>query len=148
MGLRGPLSRSAIAAPPPPSPPLPPPEWLPARVRAVWDEIEPSLRLAGRLRPEHTDCLAQYCASVAELRALTVAIATEGLTTDNGSIAQVAKHAARLRGVLILQGRSLGLDPTSAAKLDAAPTPESAETDPIESFVRKRDDIAARRAGG
>ena len=146
MGLRGPLSRSSIATPPPPSPPLPPPSWLPPRVRAVWDEIEPSLRLAGRLRPEHSDCLAQYCGTVAELRALTVAIASEGLTTATGSIAQIAKHTARLRGVLILQGRSLGLDPTSAAKLDAAPSPESAEVDELEAFVRSRDDIAARHA--
>lgn len=146
MGLRGPLSRSAIAAPPPPSPPLPPPEWLPTRVRAVWDEVEPSLRLAGRLRPEHADCLAAYCATAAELRAATVMIATEGLLTDTGSVAQIAKHAARLRGVMILQGRSLGIDPTSATKLDAAPSPESAEVDELEAFVRSRDDIAARHA--
>lgn len=147
MGLRGPLSRSSIAVPPPPSPTLPPPSWLPPRVRTVWEEIEPSLRLAGRLRPEHADCLAQYCGTVAELRALTVAIASEGLTTDTGSIAQVAKHAARLRGVMILQGRSLGLDPTSAAKLDAAPSPDTGEFDPLKEFARKRDDIAARYEG-
>lgn len=140
MGTRGPLPRAAINQPPPPSEPLEPPSWLPPQATRVWLEMEPSLRQAGRLRPEHVDALAQYTATAAELRALAVTIANEGVVTLDGSPTGAAKHAARLRLVLLTLGKSLGCDPSSACRLEQMPSPHAEEDDPLLAFARKRSD--------
>lgn len=142
MGSRGPLPRAAISQPPPPSEPLEPPAWLPPQATRVWLEVEPSLRQAGRLRPEHVDALSQYCCTAAELRALAVTIANEGVVTPDGSPAGAAKHAARLRLVLLTLGKALGCDPSSATRLDQMPSPHAEEDDPLAAFARKRSDRA------
>jgi phage terminase small subunit len=55
------------------------------------------------------------------LRHLAVAIDRDGPLTENGSPSPAVKLAARLRSVLLLSGRSLGLHPASATRLDRAP---------------------------
>jgi P27 family predicted phage terminase small subunit len=147
MGQRGPMPQTRVLPPRKPSPPLEPPSWLPAAATRVWRETEPHLRQAGRLRPEHADSLAQWCATAAELRHLAVAIDRDGPLTENGSPSPAVKLAARLRSVMLLTGRSLGLDPASAARLDRPPV--NAENDPeqdeFEAFLNQRSDIAGRR---
>ena len=139
MGSRGPLPRAAINLPPQPSDPLSPPVWLPPQAARVWLEVEPRLRQAGRLRPEHADGLAQFCCTSAELRALAVTIANEGVVTPDGSPTGAAKHAARLRVVLLTQGKALGCDPSSATRLDQQPPPHAEEENPLVAFARSRD---------
>ena len=68
MGLRGPLPRHSPKPSATTSPPLPPPAWLPPPAVEVWQEIEPCLRAAGRLRHEHADTLAAWACTAAELR--------------------------------------------------------------------------------
>jgi len=142
MGLRGPMPQTRVNPPRKPSPPLEPPSWLPAAATRVWVETEPHLRLAGRLRAEHADILAQWCATAAELRHLAVAIDRDGPLTDSGSPSPAVKLAARLRSVLLLTGRSLGLDPASASRLDLAPinAEQDAEMDEFEKFIHSRGD--------
>jgi len=141
MGLRGPLPQTRVNPPRKPSPPLEPPSWLPAAATRVWAETEPHLRLAGRLRPEHGDSLASWCQTAAELRHLAVVIDRDGPLTDSGSPSPAVKLAARLRSVLLLTGRSLGLDPASATRLDRAPiNAEEDADDPFEAFLAERGD--------
>ena len=142
MGLRGPMPQTRVLPPRKPSPPLEPPSWLPAAATRVWRETEPHLRLAGRLRPEHADSLASWCQTAAELRHLAQVVDRDGPLTDSGSPSPAVKLAARLRGVLLLTGRSLGLDAASAARLDRAPINAEAdpEMDEFERFIHSRGD--------
>jgi len=128
MGLRGPLPRSAKPAAPPakPSAPLPAPSWLPPAAAAVWAEVEPGLRAAGRLRPETADTLANYCCTAAELRVLSAEIA------ENGSVYEgphgrcpSAEHSAavRLRSTLLSLAKSLGMTADSRLRLEAGKAP-------------------------
>ncbi len=141
MGLRGPLPRHRSASIASPADPLPPPSWLPVDARAVWLEVEPPLRAAGRLRPEHADALGQWCSCSAELRELVNVIATEGSTSrgPHGTTPSAAHTAAcRLRATMLALGKSLGLDPLSAARLDALPPQAAEERDELAEFVAKR----------
>ena len=144
VGSRGPLPRAALAAPPPPSAPMPPPTWLPPQAEAVWQAVEPLLRQGGRLRPEHADALASWCCSAAELRHLSQRIAAEGPIDDSGRISAAARHAAKLRALLLQTGRPLGLDPAAACRFDAMPGPQAADDDPLAAFAAKRADYAGR----
>jgi phage terminase small subunit len=141
MGLRGPLPRRSPKAVAPVSQPLSPPPWLPAAAVEVWKEHEPALRAAGRLRPEHGDTFAAWACTAAELRDLSVVIARDGSTATgpHGTHPSAAHSAAvRLRGTLLALGKSLGLDPASAARLDAMPSPAGEERDELAEFAAKR----------
>jgi len=141
MGLRGPLPRHRSATIASPADPLPPPAWLPADAKAVWREHEPRLRAAGRLRPEHSDVLGQWCACAAELRELANVIAAEGSTSrgPHGTTPSAAHVAAcRLRATMLALGKSLGLDPARAPRLDAMPPPAGEERDELAEFAAKR----------
>jgi P27 family predicted phage terminase small subunit len=118
-----------------------PPSWLPAEAKRVWLEVEPPLRAAGRLRPEHADTLGQWAACAAELRELVAAIEADGSTSrgPHGTTPSAAHTAAcRLRATMLALGKSLGFDPLSAARLDALAPPESPEADAVTAFVAKR----------
>lgn len=141
MGLRGPLPRSFQAARSGQAAPMSPPSWLPAEAKRVWLEVEPRLRAAGRLRPEHADSLGQWCSCSAELRELAAVIEAEGSTSrgPHGTTPSAAHTAAcRLRATMLALGKSLGLDPLSAARLDALAPPASTEADAVTAFVAKR----------
>ncbi len=141
MGLRGPLPRHSQASIASPADPLPPPSWLPAGAKLVWLEAEPRLRAAGRLRPEHSDTFGQWCSCAAEGRELSNVIAAEGSTSrgPHGTTPSAAHVAAcRLRATMLALGKSLGLDPASAARLDAMPTPAAEEHDEIAAYAAKR----------
>ena len=141
MGLRGPLPRSFRSAPRAPAEPLLPPSWMPTEAQRVWLEVEPRLRETGRLRPEHADTLGQWCSCAAELRALASVIEAEGSTSrgPHGTTPSAAHAAAcRLRATMLALGKSLGLDPLSAARLDALAPAASAELDELEAFAAKR----------
>lgn len=149
MGLRGPLPRSFRAAPRAPAEPMSPPSWLPAEAKRVWLEVEPLLRAAGRLRPEHSDTLGQWCSCSAELRELVAAIEAEGSTSrgPHGTTPSAAHTAAcRLRATMLALGKSLGLDPLSAARLDALSPAASAEVDELERFAAKRNQSSGEPA--
>lgn len=142
MGLRGPLPRRSPKPAAPKSRPLPPPPWLPAAAVEVWREIEPAIRAAGRLRPEHGDTLAAWACTAAELRELSVVIARDGSTATgpHGTHPSAAHSAAvRLRGTLLSLGKALGLDPASSARLEAAGGPADDGHDAIREFAAKRD---------
>jgi P27 family predicted phage terminase small subunit len=151
MGLRGPLPRRAQASIAPPADRLPPPGWLPADAKLVWFEVEPRLRAAGRLRPEHSDTLGQWCSCAAELRELSNVIAAEGSTSrgPHGTTPSAAHTATvRLRGTLLALGKSLGLDPLSAARLDAlAPAAAATAEDEIAAYAAKRNKPTAAPPG-
>jgi len=103
--------------------------------------VEPRLRAAGRLRPEHSDTLGQWCSCAAELRELSNAIAAEGSTSrgPHGTTPSAAHTATvRLRATMLSLGKSLGLDPASAARLDAMPPPAAEEHDEIAEYAAKR----------
>jgi P27 family predicted phage terminase small subunit len=141
MGLRGPLPRRRSATIGSPADPLPPPSWLPVDAKAVWLEAEPRLRAAGRLRPEHADALGQWCSCAAEARELANVVAAEGSTSrgPHGTTPSAAHTAAcRLRSTMLALGKSLGLDPASAARLDAMPPPAGEERDELAEFAAKR----------
>jgi phage terminase small subunit len=141
MGLRGPLPRRSPKPVALMSKPLPPPPWLPAIAVEVWREYEPALRAAGRLRPEHGDTFAAWACTAAELRDLSIAIARDGSTATgpHGTHPSAAHSAAvRLRGTLLALGKSLGLDPASAARLDAMPAAAAEERDELAEFAAKR----------
>ena len=141
MGLRGPLPRGRSATIASPADPLPPPSWLPAEAKAVWREHEPRLRAAGRLRPEHSDTFGQWCSCAAEARELANVVAAEGSTSrgPHGTTPSAAHTAAcRLRATMLALGKSLGLDPASAARLDAMPPPAGEERDELAEFAAKR----------
>ena len=147
MGLRGPLPRRAQASIAAPADRLPPPGWLPADAKLVWLESEPRLRAAGRLRPEHSDTFGQWCSCAAELRELANVIAAEGSTSrgPHGTTPSAAHTAAcRLRATMLALGKSLGLDPASAARLDALAPPASTEADAVTAFVAKRNRPSAQ----
>ncbi len=141
MGLRGPLPRRLQAPTASPAEHLPPPSWLPADAKQAWQEVEPRLRAAGRLRPEHADTLGQWCACAAELRELANVIAANGSTArgPHGTTPSAAHTAAcRLRATMLALGKSLGLDPASAARLDAMPPAAGEERDELAEFAAKR----------
>jgi len=142
MGLRGPLPRQSPKSATSISAPLTPPAWLPPPAVEVWGEVEPRLRAAGRLRPEHADALAAWCCTAAELRVLSVLIASEGSTATgpHGTHPSAAHSAAvRLRGALLTLGKALGLDPASSARLDAMGGPADDGHDAIREYAAKRD---------
>jgi len=141
MGLRGPLPRQSPKPPASTATPLPPPTWLPVDAVEVWSEIEPRLRAAGRLRPEFADTLGNWCATAAELRTLTAVIARDGSTAvgPHGTHPSAAHSAAvRLRGTLLALGKALGLDPASAARLEAAGHPGDDPADEVTAYAAKR----------
>ncbi len=141
MGLRGPLPRRAGNPIATPADPLPPPSWLPVEAAAVWREHEPRLRAAGRLRPEHADTFGQWCSCAAEARELANVIAAEGSTSrgPHGTTPSAAHVAAcRLRATMLALGKSLCLDPASAARLDAMPPSPGEERDELAEFAAKR----------
>ena len=148
MGLRGPIAMSALAEPPPPSDPLPPPSWLPQQAANVWEGVEPLLRKGGHFKPQHADALASWCCTAAEARHLAQVIARDGPIDDTGRLTDAARHAVKVRTLLLATGKSIGLCPASATRLTGIPAPRVAEADPLEAFILKRDDIAARHAGG
>lgn len=142
MGLRGPLPRQTPKPATSISAPLPPPEWLPPPAVEVWGEVEPRLRVAGRLRPEHADALAAWCCTAAELRVLSAVIARDGSTATgpHGTHPSAAHSAAvRLRTSLLALGKALGLDPASSARLEAAGGPADDGHDAIREYAAKRD---------
>jgi P27 family predicted phage terminase small subunit len=141
MGLRGPLPRRAQASIASPVDQLPPPSWLPADAKLVWLEAEPRLRAAGRLRSEHSDTFGQWCSCAAELRELANVIAAEGSTSrgPHGTTPSAAHTAAcRLRATMLTLGKSLGLDPLSAARLDAMAPAASEAVDEVAKFAASR----------
>jgi P27 family predicted phage terminase small subunit len=141
MGLRGPLPRRAGSPIATPADPLPPPSWLPADAKLVWLEAESRLRAGGRLRPEHADTFGQWCSCAAELRELANVIAAEGSTSrgPHGTTPSAAHTAAcRLRATMLALGKSLGLDPASAARLDKMPSRPAEERDEIAEYAAKR----------
>jgi P27 family predicted phage terminase small subunit len=142
MGLRGPLPRQSPKPSASIATPLPPPAWLPPPAVEVWAEVEPRLRAAGRLRPEHGDTFAAWACTAAELRALSAVIARDGSTATgpHGTHPSAAHSAAaRLRGTLLAIGKALGLDPASATRLDAAGGPADDGHDAIREYAAKRD---------
>ena len=142
MGLRGPLPRRSPKPAAPMSKPLRPPPWLPAAAAEVWRSIEPALRAAGRLRPEHADTLAAWACTAGELRELSVVIARDGSTASgpHGPHPSAAHSAAvRLRTTLLTLGRALGLDPASSARLEAAGGLADDGHDAVREFAAKRD---------
>ena len=111
----------------------------------MWLEVEPPLRAAGRLRPEHADTLGQWCSCAAELRELVVLIEADGSTSrgPHGTTPSAAHTAAcRLRATMLALGKALGLDPLSAARLDALSPPASSEVDELEAFAAERNQPA------
>jgi P27 family predicted phage terminase small subunit len=143
MGLRGPLPRSATTATTTaaPSAPLAAPPWLPEPAGRVWAEVEPALRAAGRLRPEHSDTLANYCCTASELRSLSSIIAASGSTYEGPhGRCPSAEHsaAARLRTTLLSLAKALGLTPDSAARLDAGRGPGDDPADEVAAYARSR----------
>lgn len=141
MGLRGPLPRRSLTEPAKPAEPMLPPGWLPVQAKRVWLEVEPRLRSAGRLRPEHADTLGQWCSCAAELRELSAVIEAEGSTSrgPHGTTPSAAHTAAcRLRATMLSLGKALGLDPLSDARLSALVPAASGEVDELEAFVAKR----------
>jgi P27 family predicted phage terminase small subunit len=145
MGLRGPLPRRPQAPIALPADPLPPPSWLPADAKRVWLEAEPRLRAGGRLRPEHSDTLGQWCSCAAELRELANVIAAEGSTSrgPHGTTPSAAHTAAcRLRATMHALGKGLGLDPLSAARLDAIGPAASTAEDEVAAYAAKRSKLA------
>jgi phage terminase small subunit len=107
----------------------------------VWLEAEPRLRAAGRLRPEHSDTLGQWCSCAAELRELANVIAAKGSTSrgPHGTTPSAAHAAAcRLRATMLALGKSLGMDPASAARLDAMPPPAAEVRDELAEYAAKR----------
>lgn len=142
MGLRGPLPRRSPKPVASMSQPLPPPPWLPAAAVEVWVEIEPRLRAAGRLRPEHGDTFAAWACTAAELRELSVVIARDGsiATGPHGTHPSAAHSAAvRLRATLLSVGKALGLDPASSARLDDARGPADDPADVVRAYAASRD---------
>ena len=142
MGLRGPLPRRSPKPAAPMSRPLPPPPWLPAAAVEVWREIEPALRAAGRLRPEHGDTFAAWVCTAAELRELSVVIARDGsaATGPHGTHPSAAHSAAvRLRGTLLQLGKGLGLDPASASRLGDAGGPGDDPAEAVRAYAASRD---------
>jgi P27 family predicted phage terminase small subunit len=142
MGLRGPLPRHSPKPSATTSPPLPPPAWLPPPAVEVWQEIEPCLRAAGRLRHEHADTLAAWACTAAELRVLSVVIARDGSTATgpHGTHPSAAHSAAvRLRTTLLTLGKALGLDPASSARLEAVGGPADDALDAVREYAAKRD---------
>ena len=142
MGLRGPLPLRSLTAPATPADPMSPPDWLPVEAKRVWLEVEPRLRAAGCLRPEHADTLGQWCSCAAELRELSAVIEAEGSTSrgPHGTTPSAAHTAAcRLRATMLALGKALGLDPLSAARLSAILPPASGEVDELEAFIAERD---------
>jgi len=145
MGMRGPLPRQSPKRAASIVTPLPAPSWLPQPAVEVWSEIEPCLR--ARLRPEHADTLANWCATAAELRALAAVIARDGSTATgpHGTHPSPAHTAAmRARSVLLALGRPLGLDPASAARLEAGRPPADDPRDEVAAYARSRDQPRAK----
>jgi P27 family predicted phage terminase small subunit len=141
MGMRGPLPRQMPKPAASTAIPLPPPAWLPPPAVEVWHEVEPRLRAACRLRHEHGDTLAAWCCTASELRALSVVIARDGSTaTGPHGRHPSPEHAAAMRGrtVLLTLGRALGLDPASAARLEAAGGPGDDPADEVAAYARSR----------
>ena len=142
MGLRGPLPRRSPKPAAPMSKPLPPPPWLPAAAAEAWREIEPALRAAGRLRPEHADTFAAWACTAAELRKLSVVIARDGSTATgpHGTHPSAAHSAAvRLRTTLLALGKALGLDPASASRLGDAGGPADDPAEAVRAYAASRD---------
>lgn len=142
MGMRGPLPRRSPKPASPMSRPLPPPPWMPAAAVEVWVEVEPALRAAGRLRPEHADTFAAWACTAAELRELSVAIARDGSTATgpHGTHPSAAHSAAvRLRTTLLALGKALGLDPASSARLGDAGAPGDDPADAVRRYAASRD---------
>lgn len=144
MGLRGPLPRSATMPAPSPSAPLEPPDWLPDGARAVWGEIEPRLRGAGRTSPEWREILGNYCATAAELRRASITLDHEPLTREgpHGPVPHpLVAVVVKLRGVLGTLGQRLGLDARAGS---ATMPPASRPKSPLEQWQERWPD---RRAG-
>ena len=142
MGMRGPLPRQSPKPAASTVMPLPPPAWLPPPAVEVWQEIEPCLRDAGRLRHEHADTLAAWACTAAELRVLSVVIARDGSTATgpHGTHPSAAHSAAvRLRTTLLTLGKALGLDPASSARLEAAGGPADDALDAVREYAASRD---------
>ena len=142
MGSRGPLPRVKPARPSTPCPPMPPPSWLPPAAAAIWAEVEPRLRDAGRLRPEHEELLAAWVCTAAELRELSATIAAVGsvATGPHGRHPSPEHSAAqRARATLLAIGKVMGLDPISAGRLDdAQPQSEDEDDDVLARFAALR----------
>ena len=133
--------------PPAGAPPMP--EGLDAVARAEWKIAVELLVPAGILTLADGRVLESYCRSVSRARAAEVVVEAEGLTveTQNGCQAHPAVGIARQAWEAARRyGESLGLDPSSRARLKVPPKPAE---DPDEKFLsRGRPPLAVVKGGG
>lgn len=136
----GPLPKASSTPGPAASAPIEPPDWLSGDALDVYLTTEPLLRAKGRIATEHAVVLAQWASTAAELATLSREIAKEGSTVRGPhglTVRPAAQHAVKLRASLTTLGKSLGLDPASAARFESL-QPPAREPDPFDEFVRSR----------
>ncbi len=141
MAFSGPFPKASPTPSSPTTAPIEPPEWLSGDALDVYLSTEPLLRTKGRIAPEHAVVLAQWASTAAELAALSREIA-EGGSTVRGphglTVRPAAQHAVKLRASLTTLGKSLGLDPASAARFESLQPPGPKVPDEFDRFVASR----------
>ena len=140
MAFSGPLPKASPTPALSTTAPVEPPEWLSCDALELFHQTEPLLRAKGRIAPEHSVVLAQWASTAAELAALSREIAEQGSTVRGPhglTVRPAAQHAVKLRASLTTLGKSLGLDPASAARFESL-QPPAREPDALAAFVALR----------
>ena len=140
MAFSGPFPKASPTPSLPTTAPVEPPEWLSGDALELFLQTEPLLRAKGRIAPEHATVFAQWASTAAELAALSREIAESGSTVRGPhglTVRPAAQHAVKLRASLTTLGKSLGLDPASAARFESL-QPPAREPDALEAYVALR----------
>jgi P27 family predicted phage terminase small subunit len=152
MGRRGPLPKSRlyggawldaqakVASPADDAEKLlKPPDGLTPGALRRWQELAPLLVADNRLRVETRECFTNFVRMADECDRLTDQVLAEGhvVQTSHGRLPNPAcKVLAGVRTTLLKYGQTLGLDPASRARLEAAGVLKEPPTAEDEDFLR------------
>lgn len=121
--------------------PVEPPAFVRSKPAALafWKQHAPALVSARRLQPLQAETFGILCEMAADVRALSEAVASEGLLVETARGPRANPKIALLRDArrdLLAAARGFGLDAASDARLPAD-RPAEKEVDELDEFLQR-----------